>query len=93
MLRSTLVYALVATASATTELTPDNFDDLVLKSGKAAFIKFLAPWVRAPPPVAPHTHNPPYSCSQHVRGVHTQFERALVHPPCQLRQSHCVRPR
>jgi len=27
-----------------TELTPDNFDELVFKSGKSAFIKFLAPW-------------------------------------------------
>ena len=26
------------------QLTPDNFDDVVFKSGKAAFIKFLAPW-------------------------------------------------
>ena len=41
---SALVCALVATASATTELTMDNFDELVLKSGKAAFVKFLAPW-------------------------------------------------
>ena len=44
MLRVALISALAVTASATTELTPDNFDDLVLKSGKAAFIKFLAPW-------------------------------------------------
>jgi hypothetical protein len=43
-MRSALVCALVATASATTELTMDNFDELVLKSGKAAFVKFLAPW-------------------------------------------------
>ena len=26
------------------ELTDANFDRLVLNSGKAAFIKFLAPW-------------------------------------------------
>jgi len=26
------------------ELTPDNFNKEVLESGKAAFIKFLAPW-------------------------------------------------
>jgi len=31
-------------ANAATELTPENYDDLVLKSGKASFIKFLAPW-------------------------------------------------
>jgi hypothetical protein len=34
----------LALASATTELTPDNFDKEVFESGKAAFIKFLAPW-------------------------------------------------
>jgi len=32
-----------ATAAAI-ELTPNNFDDLVLHSGKNTFIKFLAPW-------------------------------------------------
>jgi len=26
------------------ELTPDNWDKEVASSGKAAFIKFLAPW-------------------------------------------------
>jgi len=30
--------------SAALELTPDNFNKEVLESGKAAFIKFLAPW-------------------------------------------------
>ena len=30
--------------TATIELTDDNFDDQVFKSGKAAFVKFLAPW-------------------------------------------------
>ena len=35
---------LLAASSATLELTPDNFDKEVLQSGKAAFIKFLAPW-------------------------------------------------
>jgi hypothetical protein len=33
--------AIVAVAS-TTELTPDNYDELT--SGKSVFIKFLAPW-------------------------------------------------
>ena len=33
-----------ATAIATTELTNDNFDELVFASGKSAFIKFQAPW-------------------------------------------------
>ena len=35
---------LVGAASGALELTPDNFDDVVFGSGKAAFIKFLAPW-------------------------------------------------
>jgi protein disulfide-isomerase A6 len=39
-----LACALAGAASEAVELTPDNFDDLVLKSGKSAFIKFLAPW-------------------------------------------------
>ena len=40
-----LAHVLVATAaSATIELTPDNFDKVVFGSGKAAFVKFLAPW-------------------------------------------------
>jgi hypothetical protein len=35
----------VAAASAkSVNLTPDNFDDLVINSGKNAFIKFQAPW-------------------------------------------------
>jgi len=45
MLRSvTLLCAVAGAAGGAVELTPDNFDDLVMKSGKAAFIKFLAPW-------------------------------------------------
>jgi len=36
--------ALFAAASAAIELTPDNFDQEVFQSGKAAFVKFLAPW-------------------------------------------------
>jgi len=38
-----LLLAFVATAAAT-ELTNDNFDELVFASGKSAFIKFQAPW-------------------------------------------------
>jgi len=45
MMRSFLLTcALVGVASEALELTPDNFDAEVLQSGKAAFIKFLAPW-------------------------------------------------
>jgi len=45
MARAFLLLVLAATAvSAVTNLTPDNFDDLVFKSGKSAFVKFLAPW-------------------------------------------------
>lgn len=31
-------------AAEAVELTDANFDRLVFKSGKSAFIKFLAPW-------------------------------------------------
>ena len=31
-------------AGGAIDLTPDNFDKEVLQSGKAALIKFLAPW-------------------------------------------------
>jgi len=44
MLRVALFAALAAPAAAALELTPDNFDKEVTQSGKAAFIKFLAPW-------------------------------------------------
>jgi len=45
MLRSLVFLGAVGSAAAgAVELTPDNFDDVVLKSGKSAFIKFLAPW-------------------------------------------------
>jgi hypothetical protein len=37
-------FALVASAAATIELTDKNFDAEVFDSGKAAFVKFLAPW-------------------------------------------------
>jgi hypothetical protein len=43
-MRVVALLSLVGVAAATTELTPDNFDDLVFSSGKSAFIKFLAPW-------------------------------------------------
>jgi len=38
------VLALVAGANAAKDLTDANFDEEVFASGKAAFIKFLAPW-------------------------------------------------
>jgi len=41
--RVIMLSALLLTA-ATIELTPDNFDKEVFESGKAAFVKFLAPW-------------------------------------------------
>jgi len=44
MMRVTLLCALAAPAFGALELTPENFDKEVLQSGKAAFIKFLAPW-------------------------------------------------
>jgi len=44
MARVILLSALAASAYGATELTPDNYDALVKDSGKAAFIKFLAPW-------------------------------------------------
>jgi len=42
MLLSSLLIALAL--SAAVDLTADNFDDVVIKSGKNAFVKFLAPW-------------------------------------------------
>jgi len=45
MLRATaLLLGVCGAAASATELTPDNFDAEVFKSGKSAFIKFLAPW-------------------------------------------------
>jgi len=45
MARVALIAAFASSVSgAAVELTPDNVDDVVFKSGKAAFIKFLAPW-------------------------------------------------
>jgi protein disulfide-isomerase A6 len=45
MLRTTaLLCAFVGASSEAVNLTPANFDKEVVQSGKAAFIKFLAPW-------------------------------------------------
>jgi protein disulfide-isomerase A6 len=45
MLRTTALLAALCGASGTAvELTSDNFDKEITQSGKAAFIKFLAPW-------------------------------------------------
>jgi len=41
MMKSCVLLALVAVASATT-LTPDNWDEMT--AGKTVFIKFQAPW-------------------------------------------------
>jgi len=43
-LRVALLCGLAASAHGALELTPDNFDKEITQSGKAAFIKFLAPW-------------------------------------------------
>lgn len=43
-MRATVLFAALAATSATLELTPETFDDVVFKSGKSAFVKFLAPW-------------------------------------------------
>jgi hypothetical protein len=40
----TLALTILATADAALELTDETFDDVVFHSGKAAFVKFLAPW-------------------------------------------------
>lgn len=34
----------IASASAVLDLTPSNFDDVVIKSGKPALVEFFAPW-------------------------------------------------
>jgi len=45
MLRTTALLAALCGASGTAvDLTSDNFDELVTKTGKASFIKFQAPW-------------------------------------------------
>jgi len=40
----TLLCAVAGVSAGAVELTPDNFDEVITKSGKASFIKFLAPW-------------------------------------------------
>ncbi|KAK6533433.1 hypothetical protein TWF694_002373 [Orbilia ellipsospora] len=40
---SVLFYAVLAVAEVV-DLTPKNFDDVVLKSGKPSLVKFFAPW-------------------------------------------------
>ena len=45
MMRSlVLVAALAGVNAGAVELTKSNFKELVADSGKAAFVKFLAPW-------------------------------------------------
>jgi len=44
MARLLTICALASSAHAAIELTADNFQKEVVDSGKAAFIKFLAPW-------------------------------------------------
>jgi protein disulfide-isomerase A6 len=42
--RVALLAAVCGVSGSAVELTPDNFDKEITSSGKAAFIKFLAPW-------------------------------------------------
>jgi hypothetical protein len=45
MLRVAVFVALIACASGSAvEMTKTNFQELVVDSGKNAFVKFLAPW-------------------------------------------------
>lgn len=44
LLLSTFAVLGASTASAVLDLTPDNFDDIVIKSGKPALVEFFAPW-------------------------------------------------
>lgn len=44
LLLSTFAVLATSTASAVLDLTPDNFDDLITKSGKPALVEFFAPW-------------------------------------------------
>ena len=44
MLKLIAAASLVASATATQELTDENFDKVVFGTGKSAFVKFLAPW-------------------------------------------------
>ncbi len=38
------LFPLLTAAEAVLDLTPSNFDDIVLKSGKPALVEFFAPW-------------------------------------------------
>jgi hypothetical protein len=44
MLRTVALLGALCGANAALELTSDNWDTEVKDSGKAAFVKFLAPW-------------------------------------------------
>jgi hypothetical protein len=44
MLRITFLSTLAASAYGAIELTPESWDKEIKESGKAAFVKFLAPW-------------------------------------------------
>jgi len=45
MLRGlTVLAALTGASGSAIEFTPENWDKEVMQSGKAAFVKFLAPW-------------------------------------------------
>jgi len=44
MLRVAFISAIAASAYGALELTPETWETEVKESGKAAFIKFLAPW-------------------------------------------------
>jgi len=35
---------LAGASAAAVDLSPSNFDEIVMNSGKNAFVKFLAPW-------------------------------------------------
>jgi hypothetical protein len=41
---STLALVATSAASAVVDLTPQNFDDVVLKSGTPSLVEFFAPW-------------------------------------------------
>eukprot|EP01043_Picozoa_sp_COSAG02_P023258 COSAG02_NODE_1237_length_13725_cov_27.071921_10_plen_46_part_00 len=45
MMKVAAFFATIASVSAgAVDLSPDNFDDEVISSGKGALVKFLAPW-------------------------------------------------